>query len=43
MKTIEEKFEKLQILLESLELKIHRKILEKENEEKLTLTHIDRN
>lgn len=43
MDTIEEKFEELQIRLESLELKIHRKILEKENEKELTSTYIDRN
>lgn len=41
MKTIEEKLGELQIKLESLELKIHRKILEKENEKELPLTHTD--
>ncbi len=39
MKTIEDKLEELQNKFEQIELKIHRKILEKENEEKLTSTH----
>jgi len=43
METIEQKIEKIQVMLENLELKIHRKILEKEDEEKLTLTYINRN
>ena len=43
METLEEKFEKTQIMLETIELKIHRKIMEKEHEKELTLTHINRN
>ena len=39
METIEDKIEELQTKLEQIELKIHRKILKKENEEKLTSTH----
>jgi len=39
MDKIEEKLEKIQFELEHLELKIHRKIMEKEHEEKLSLTH----
>ena len=43
MENIEEKLEKLQIILESLELKIHRKIMEKAHEKELTLTRSNRN
>ena len=43
MDTIESKLEKLQIDLEHLELKLHRKIMERENEKELTLTHTNRN
>jgi len=43
MENVEEKLEKLQIMLESIELKILRKIMEKEHEKELPLTHINRN
>lgn len=43
MDKIEIKLEKLQIDLEHLELKLHRKIIERENEKKFALTHINRN
>jgi hypothetical protein len=43
MDKIESKLEKLQLQLEHLELKIHRKIIEKENEKELSLTHTNRN
>ncbi|VVB79513.1 Uncharacterised protein [uncultured archaeon] len=39
MKTIEEKLEALQVMLERLELKVHRKIMEREHEKELPLTH----
>jgi len=42
MNTIEEKLEKLQFDLEHLELKIHRKIMEKENEKELALAYTHR-
>jgi hypothetical protein len=43
MDKIENKLEKLQLGLEHLELKIHRKIMEKTNEKELSLTHTNRN
>lgn len=39
MKTVEEKIEDLRFNLEHLELKIHRKLIEKENEKELTPAH----
>jgi len=43
MEEIETKLEKLQLMLEHLELKIHRKIMEKTHEKELALTHSNRN
>ena len=43
MDKIEEKLGKLQIMIESLELKILRKIMEKNHEKELALTHLNRN
>lgn len=41
MENIEEKLEKMQFMLEHLELKIHRKIMEKQNEKELSSSHTD--
>jgi hypothetical protein len=39
MKTFEEKLEEIQFMLEHLELKIHRKVMEKTNEKELSFTY----
>lgn len=39
MKNIEQKVEEIQLMIERLELKIHRKIMEKENEKELSPAH----
>ena len=40
MENLEQKFEEIQVIIERLELKIHRKIMEKENGKKeLSFTH----
>jgi hypothetical protein len=41
MESIEFKLEKINLLLERVETKILRKIMEKEDEEELTSTHIN--
>jgi len=43
MEKIEDKIEQIQFLLEHLELKLHRKIMEKANEQELPLAHSNRN
>ena len=42
METLEQKMDKLELRLQHLELIIMRKIMEKENEEKCTASHIIR-
>ena len=39
MKTVEEKLEEIQFMLEHLELKIHRKLMEKANEKEFSFTY----
>lgn len=42
METLEEKMDKLELRLQHFELMIMRKIMEKENEEKRTTSHLTR-